>query len=75
VPATLSIADATATEAGTVYGYTDAFVAPDVYGLASSRVIHGGPDENVYVARRRRGNRKKTPGPVIRSAPASCLEG
>jgi WD40 repeat protein len=49
-PPAISIGDATATEGGAVYQFTDVFVAPDGYGLAASRDIRFGPDGNVYVA-------------------------
>jgi hypothetical protein len=50
VPATLNISDASAIEGGTAYRYTDAFVAPDAYGLAAARELQIGTDGNVYVA-------------------------
>src|SRR5690349_4337223 len=50
VPATLSIGTATGIEGGAPSRFTDAFVAPDAYGLAAARVLLVGPDGNVYVA-------------------------
>src|SRR5437762_1438186 len=50
VPSTFSIGDAVAIEGGGAYRFTDNFVAPDGYGLASGRAIQVGPDGNVYVA-------------------------
>jgi hypothetical protein len=50
VPSTVSISDATASEGGADYRFTDYFVAPNAYGLAAGREVELGPDGKVYVA-------------------------
>ena len=53
VPSMVSISDATASEGGADYRFTDNFVAPDAYGLAAGREVELGPDGKVYVGTRR----------------------
>src|SRR5262245_31061614 len=50
VPATLSIADATAVEGDGNLRFSDSFVATNGYGLAAGRDILVGQDGNIYVA-------------------------
>src|ERR1700752_4065749 len=50
VPSMVSISDATASEGGADYRFTDNFVAPDAYGCGAGREVELGPDGKVYVA-------------------------
>src|SRR5262249_12878065 len=50
MPSAMSISNATASEGGADYRFTDNFVAPNGYGLAAGREVEVGPDGNVYVA-------------------------
>ena len=50
VPTTISIGNASATEGGATYRFTDDFVSAGSGGVQSPRYIAFGPDGNLYVA-------------------------